>query len=56
MLTGCSVDVCFSNPETSGWASPASRASTAPEFAGQLRRALAEPGPHLIEAVVPLLG
>jgi acetolactate synthase-1/2/3 large subunit len=34
---------------------PASRASTAPEFAAQLRRALAEPGPHLIEAVVPPL-
>jgi acetolactate synthase I/II/III large subunit len=32
---------------------PASRAQTAPEFAAQLRRALAEPGPHLIEAVIP---
>jgi acetolactate synthase I/II/III large subunit len=30
----------------------ASRAVTAPEFAGQLRRALAEPGPHLIEAAL----
>jgi acetolactate synthase I/II/III large subunit len=32
---------------------PASRAQTAPEFATQLSRALAEPGPHLIEALVP---
>jgi acetolactate synthase-1/2/3 large subunit len=32
---------------------PASRAATAAEFAQQLRRALAEPGPHLIEAIVP---
>jgi acetolactate synthase-1/2/3 large subunit len=36
-----------------GMGIPASRAATAAEFAGQLRRALAEPGPHLIEAVVP---
>ena len=39
-----------------GMGVPASRASTAAEFAGQLRRALAEPGPHLIEALVPPLG
>jgi acetolactate synthase I/II/III large subunit len=32
---------------------PASRAVTAPEFAAQLGNALAEPGPHLIEAVLP---
>ena len=32
---------------------PASRATTAGELAGQLGRALAEPGPHLIEAVLP---
>ena len=32
---------------------PASRALTAPDLAAQLRRALAEPGPHLIEAVIP---
>ena len=32
---------------------PASRAATAAEFAQQLHRALAEPGPHLIEAIVP---
>ncbi len=32
---------------------PASRALTAPELAAQLQRALAEPGPHLIEAVIP---
>jgi acetolactate synthase-1/2/3 large subunit len=31
---------------------PASSASTATEFATQLRRALAEPGPHLIEAIL----
>jgi acetolactate synthase-1/2/3 large subunit len=31
----------------------ASRASTAAEFANQLRNALAEPGPHLIEALIP---
>ena len=36
-----------------GMGVPASRAQTAPEFAAQLRRALAEPGPHLIEALVP---
>jgi acetolactate synthase I/II/III large subunit len=32
---------------------PATRAETAPEFATQLRDALAAPGPHLIEAVMP---
>jgi acetolactate synthase-1/2/3 large subunit len=32
---------------------PASRAVTTAEFAAQLRHALAEPGPHLIEAVLP---
>jgi acetolactate synthase-1/2/3 large subunit len=36
-----------------GMGVPASRAETAAEFATQLRRALAEPGPHLIEAAVP---
>jgi len=36
-----------------GMGVPASRAETAAQFAGQLRRALAEPGPHLIEAAVP---
>ena len=36
---------------------PGSRAATAAEFAAQFRRALAEPGPHLIEAIIPgLLG
>ena len=39
-----------------GMGVPASRASTAGEFAGQLAEALAEPGPHLIEAAVPALG
>jgi acetolactate synthase-1/2/3 large subunit len=36
-----------------GMGVPASRAETAAEFAEQMRRALAEPGPHLIEAAVP---
>ena len=36
-----------------GMGVPASRASTAKEFAAQLRQALAEPGPHLIEAIIP---
>src|SRR5215831_7488100 len=36
-----------------GMGIPASRATTAAEFARQLRQTLAEPGPHLIEAVVP---
>ena len=35
-----------------GMGVPASRASTTGEFAEQLRRALAGPGPHLIEAIV----
>ena len=35
---------------------PATRARTAPELAAQLRQALADPGPHLIEAAVPPLG
>jgi acetolactate synthase-1/2/3 large subunit len=34
---------------------PASRVETAEEFARQLEKALAEPGPHLIEAAVPSL-
>jgi acetolactate synthase I/II/III large subunit len=34
---------------------PAGRATTADELVAELRRALAEPGPHLIEAVVPPL-
>jgi acetolactate synthase-1/2/3 large subunit len=36
-----------------GMGVPASRARTAAEFAAQLRHALAEPGPHLIEAAIP---
>jgi acetolactate synthase I/II/III large subunit len=36
-----------------GMGVPASRAVTAGEFATQLRLALAEPGPHLIEAALP---
>ncbi|SCF02242.1 acetolactate synthase-1/2/3 large subunit [Micromonospora viridifaciens] len=39
-----------------GMGVPATSAQTADEFADQLRRALAEPGPHLIEAVVPAAG
>jgi acetolactate synthase-1/2/3 large subunit len=37
----------------SGFGVPAVRPETAEDFAGALERALAEPGPHLIEAVVP---
>ncbi|GAA1839998.1 acetolactate synthase large subunit [Actinomadura bangladeshensis] len=40
----------------SGMGVPASRAHTAEELADQFGKALAEPGPHLIEAVVPPLG
>jgi acetolactate synthase I/II/III large subunit len=36
-----------------GMGVPASRAATCADLASQLRRALAEPGPHLIEAVLP---
>jgi acetolactate synthase-1/2/3 large subunit len=36
-----------------GMGVPASRAATTAELAAQLRHALAEPGPHLIEAAVP---
>jgi acetolactate synthase-1/2/3 large subunit len=32
---------------------PASRAETAEDFTAQLERAFAEPGPHLVEAVIP---
>jgi acetolactate synthase-1/2/3 large subunit len=35
-----------------GMGVPASRATTAEELADQVRRALAEPGPHLIDAVL----
>jgi acetolactate synthase-1/2/3 large subunit len=38
-----------------GMGVPASRASTADELADALRRAQAEPGPHLVEAVLPPL-
>ncbi|NMH98152.1 acetolactate synthase large subunit [Pseudonocardia acidicola] len=38
-----------------GMGVPAVRATTAEEFADALRRAQADPGPHLIEAVVPSL-
>src|SRR3954471_8300490 len=36
-----------------GMGVPATRATTAEELTDQLRRALAEPGPHLIAAVLP---
>jgi acetolactate synthase-1/2/3 large subunit len=36
-----------------GMGVPASRAATVAEFASQVRRALEEPGPHLVEALVP---
>ena len=36
-----------------GMGVPASRATTTAEFARQLAKALAEPGPHLIEAALP---
>jgi acetolactate synthase-1/2/3 large subunit len=38
-----------------GMGVPARRATTAEEFADALRMAFAEPGPHLVEAVVPSL-
>jgi thiamine pyrophosphate-dependent acetolactate synthase large subunit-like protein len=37
----------------SGMGVPASRATTCEELATQFRKALAESGPHLIEAIVP---
>jgi acetolactate synthase-1/2/3 large subunit len=36
-----------------GMGVPARRVTTAQEFADALRTAFAEPGPHLIDAVVP---
>ncbi|MFC5926882.1 acetolactate synthase large subunit [Micromonospora vulcania] len=36
-----------------GFGVPASRATTAEELAEQFSRAIAEPGPHLIQAVIP---
>jgi acetolactate synthase-1/2/3 large subunit len=38
-----------------GMGVPARRVGTAEELADALRAALAEPGPHLIDAVVPSL-
>jgi acetolactate synthase-1/2/3 large subunit len=38
-----------------GMGIPGSRATTAEEFTAQLTASLAEPGPHLVEAVVPPL-
>jgi acetolactate synthase-1/2/3 large subunit len=34
---------------------PGTRAATAGELADQVREAIAQPGPHLIEAMVPPL-
>jgi hypothetical protein len=42
-LAGSGVEVCFSNPGT----------SEMHFVAAQFRRALAEPGPHLTEALLP---
>ncbi|MGA8460845.1 MAG: thiamine pyrophosphate-dependent enzyme, partial [Streptosporangiaceae bacterium] len=39
-----------------GMGVPASRASTPGEFGAQLQQALAEPGPHLIEALIERIG
>jgi len=39
-----------------GMGVPASRARTPGEFGSQLQRALAEPGPHLIEAEIQRIG
>jgi acetolactate synthase-1/2/3 large subunit len=51
-LSGPDLDfVALSN----GMGVPASRATTAEELADQFAKALAEPGPHLIEAMVPPL-
>ncbi|MGQ4483764.1 acetolactate synthase large subunit [Streptomyces sp. SAS_276] len=38
-----------------GMGVPASRVTTAEDFTDRLRRSFAEPGPHLVEAVVPAL-
>jgi acetolactate synthase-1/2/3 large subunit len=38
-----------------GMGVPARRVTTAQEFADALRAAFVEPGPHLIDAVVPSL-
>ncbi|HEX5494871.1 MAG TPA: acetolactate synthase large subunit [Mycobacteriales bacterium] len=39
-----------------GMGVPAVRATSAEEFSAALARALAEPGPHLVEAVIPTFG
>jgi acetolactate synthase-1/2/3 large subunit len=38
-----------------GFGVPATRPETAEAFTADLERAFAEPGPHLIEAVIPSL-
>ena len=42
-----------SSPSPSGMGVPAVRAESADVFTKELRRAFEEPGPHLIEAIVP---
>ena len=49
-LAGPSLDFV---PLAHGMGVPAAAATTAEELAEQLRDGLAEPGPHLIEAIVP---
>jgi acetolactate synthase-1/2/3 large subunit len=49
----------LSNPDldfvklSEGFGVPATRATTAEEFTAQLEQAIAEPGPHVIDAVLP---
>ena len=51
----------LSNPDidfvaiAEGFGVPATRATTAEELATQFSAAIAEPGPHLIDAVIPAL-
>ncbi|MGC4878297.1 hypothetical protein ACLQ26_18825 [Micromonospora sp. DT43] len=40
-------------PRHDAFGMPASRATTAEQLAEQLSRALAQPGPHLIDAAIP---
>ncbi|MGH3270655.1 MAG: hypothetical protein ACRDN1_16615 [Trebonia sp.] len=53
LAAGTPIPVARAVKSSAGLGVPAARATTAPEFAAQLARALAEPGPHLIEAVIP---
>ena len=49
----CPGPTSTSWPSPTGLGVPATRATTADELSDQLARALAEPGPALIEAMVP---